>query len=133
MNWQDVFRRGVAPQLPTEGLSALRTALIKNDRRLIQGAITMPPPLQCVQDWPCEMACSIAFCCAFADNGTLKQVGEVEEFFANVCFQCDQTLGEAAACRWFLNWHDETERDEMRAALLVEVDAEIGRRARIAA
>jgi hypothetical protein len=128
MNWQTVWRLGIAPQLPTAGLVALQRALATNDRRLLQGASTMPPPLQCVQDWPCEGACAIGFCCAFTDDVTLKQVSEVEEFFARVCFNCDQILGEPAACRWYLNWFDETPRDEMRAALLVEVDAEIGRR-----
>jgi hypothetical protein len=33
----------------------------------------------------------------------------------------DQRLGEPAACRWFLNWFDETPRDEMRRLLLPEV------------
>jgi hypothetical protein len=88
----------------------------------------LPPPLQCVRDWPCESACAIASCCAFTDNVTLKGVGEVEEHFAPVCFDADQALGEPAAVRWFLNWFDETPRNEMRPALLVEVDAERPRR-----
>jgi hypothetical protein len=128
MTWQDAFRRGIAPQLSTAGLTALRAALATNDKRLIQGATTLPPPLQCVRDWPCESACAIAYCCAFPDNVTLKTVGEVEEHFAQVCFDADQALGEPAAVRWFLNWFDETPREEMRPALLVEVDAELGRR-----
>jgi hypothetical protein len=129
MKWQDVFRLGIAPQLPTAGLVALRTALAGNDKRLLQGATTMPPPLQCVQTWPCEAADAIGYCHAFTDNVTLKQVAEVEEFFAKVCFECDQALGEPAACRWFLNFFDESPRAEMIVALLPEVDAELARRA----
>ena len=38
-----------------------------------------------------------------------------------MCFAIDQRLGEPAGCRWFLNWFDETPRDEMRRLLLAEV------------
>jgi hypothetical protein len=125
MDWKEVFRRGIAPQLPTDGLAALSAALVKNDRRLLQGATTMPPPLQCVAALPCEGACAIGFCCAFTEPVTLKQVAEVEQFFAQVCFKCDQALNEPAACRWFLNWYDLTPRDEMRVELLGQVEAEL--------
>jgi hypothetical protein len=128
MKWQDVFRRGVAPQLPTEGLGALRKALIKNDRRLLQQATTLPPPLQCLEDQPCEGACAIAYCCAFTSDVLLKSVAEVEAFFAEVCAAADQALGERGAVRWFLNYFDETPRVQMRAELLTEVEAELARR-----
>lgn len=133
MNPLEVFRRGIAPQIDTVGLTALRRALVKNDQRLLQCATTSPPPLECVRTLPCEGACAIGFCCAFTDDVTLKQVCEVEEFFARVCFDCDQAMGEPAACRFFLNWFDQMPRDKMRAALLVEVDAELIRRQPVAA
>ena len=50
--WQLVWRHGIAPQLTTTGLLALRQALESDDGRLIQGATTEPPPLQTVLDWP---------------------------------------------------------------------------------
>ena len=59
--------------------------------------------------------------CAWQGDG-LETVAEVEEFFARVCFEADQVLGEPAACRWFLNWFDETPRDEMRRQLVAEVN-----------
>ena len=74
----------------------------------------------CVQDWPVEAACALGFCGWQGDR--LDTVGEVEEFFARCCFEADQRLGEAAACRWFLNWFDDTPRDEMRAELLAEIE-----------
>src|SRR5262249_42196250 len=77
-----------------------------------EGATRPPPPLQCVQDWPVEAACAVGFCGWQGDG--LETVAEVEEFFARVCFEIDQRLGEPAACRWFLNWFDETPRDDMR-------------------
>ena len=58
----------------------------------------------------------------------LESVGEVEEFFARACFEADQRLGEPAACRWFLNWFDDTPRDQMRRELLAEVELALAER-----
>jgi hypothetical protein len=117
--WRKVWREGLAPHLSATGLEALRQALIRDDARLLQGATTTPPPLQCVQDWPVEAACALGYC-GWQGEG-LETVAEVEEFFARLCFEADQSLGEPAACRWFLNWFDETPREEMRSLLLTEV------------
>ena len=118
--WQKVWRIGFAPQLSEAGLQALKRALIEDDARLIQGATTSPPPLQCVQDWPVEGACLTGFC-GWQGND-LATVAEVEEYFSQICFNADQVLGEPAACRWLLNWYDETPRDVMRRELLAEVE-----------
>jgi len=124
---QHAFRNGIAPQLSTAGLVALRAALASNDPRLLRGACTMPPPLQCVQDWPVERCCPIGF--AGWQGEGLTTVAEVEEHFARVCFEADEALGEPAACRWFLNWWDTTPREEARPLLLAEIEAELARRA----
>ena len=58
----------------------------------------------------------------------VKTVAEVEEYFARICFEADQVLGEPAACRWFLNWFDETAREEMRRLLLPEIDRSLAQR-----
>ena len=60
--WRKVWREGVSLLLSTPGLEALQRALNSDDARLIQGATTTPPPLQCVQDWSVEAACAIGFC-----------------------------------------------------------------------
>jgi hypothetical protein len=125
-SWRKVWREGVAPLLSTPGLEALQNALANDDARLLQGATTTPPPLQCVQDWPVEAACALGFC-GWQGEG-LETVAEVEEFFARTCFEIDQRLGEPAACRWFLNWFDETPRDEMRDQLLAEVQRALAQR-----
>lgn len=114
-SWRKVWRDGFLPQFSPEQRAALKQALETDDPRLLQGATTQPPPLMCVQDWTCEGGCAVSFC---AMPGT---VGEVEEFFAAKCFQADQLLGEPAACRWFLNWFDDTPRDKMRRLLLEEL------------
>ncbi|HTU89710.1 MAG TPA: hypothetical protein VMF69_06400 [Gemmataceae bacterium] len=125
-SWRKVWCEGVAPLLSTPGMEALQRALTNDDARLLQGATTTPPPLQCVQDWPVEAACALGFC-GWQGEG-LETVAEVEEFFARMCFEIDQRLGEPAACRWFLNWFDETPRDEMRGLLLAEVNRALAQR-----
>jgi hypothetical protein len=117
--WQKVFRVGIAPQLSTPALIALAKALENDDPRLLQGQTTSPPPLQAVQEWPVEGACSLGFC-GWQGEG-LQTVGEVEEYFAHVCYEADCRLNEPGAVRFFLNWFDETPRDTMRQQLAAEI------------
>src|SRR2546423_868213 len=117
-SWRKVWRTA-APLLSTSGLEALKKALVDDDPRLLQGATTSPPPLACVVDWPVEAACTLGYCGWQGDG--LETVGEVEEYFAKMCFMIDQELGEPAGCRWLLNWVDETPRSDMRRELLLEV------------
>lgn len=86
---------------------------------MLQGATCCPPPHFSVSDWPVEGACGLGYCGWQGEE--LETVAEVEEFFARMCFAIDQRMGEPAACRWFLNWFDETPRHEMRRLLLPEV------------
>lgn len=123
-SWRTVWRDGFVPVLSNNGLKALAAALKDDDQRLIQGATTTPPPLMCVQDWPVEAACPIGFC--GWQGHDLDTVGQVEGFFARACYECDQRLGEPAACRWWLNWWDDTPRNEAIHSLLEEVERAIG-------
>jgi hypothetical protein len=125
-DWRKTWRNGLSQGLSTKGLLALKQALVRDDARLTQGATTTPPPMQCVLDWPVEGACVLGYC-AWQGDG-LETVGEVEEFFAKACFEADQRLGEPAAVRYFLNWFDDTPRDEMRRQLLPEVDRVLAER-----
>jgi len=125
-SWRKVWRDGLAPLLSTPGLESLRRGLLSDDPRLLQGATTTPPPLPCVQDWPVEAACALGYCGWQGDQ--LESVAQVEEYFARMCFEADQRLGEPAAIRWFLNWFDETPRDEMRRLLLAEVNRTLAQR-----
>ena len=125
-SWRKVWQDGLAPLLSTNALEALRRGLANDDPRLIQGATTTPPPLQCVQDWPVDACCVLGFCSWQGE--ALESVAEVEEDFARLCFEADQVLGEPAACRYFLNWYDETPRDEMRRELLAEVELVLAER-----
>ena len=126
--WQKVFRDGLAPCLSTPGLLALRKALADDDPRLQQGATTTPPPLRCVRDWPVEGACLVGYSFWQGDRGGDATVGEVEEFFARACFDCDVRISEPAGCRWLLNAYDEWPRQEMILNLLPEVELELDKR-----
>src|SRR5215475_2752037 len=94
-SWRKVWREGVVPLLSTDSLEALRRGLLADDTRLVQGATTTPPPLPSVQDWPVEAACALGYC-GWQGEG-LGTVGEVEEFFAHLCFEVDARLGEPGA------------------------------------
>lgn len=129
--WRTVWRDGFVPGFSTTALKALAHALRDDDVRLVQGTTSVPPLLKTVQDWEVEAACAIGFCGwqgAEADCPA-DRVRDVGEFFARSCFEADQRLGEVAACRWFLNWFDETPRPEMRRELLAEVELALTRRA----
>lgn len=118
-----MWREGVAPLLSRSSLLALKGALDTDDQCLLQGATTCPPPLTSIQDWPVEAACALGYCGWQGEE--LDTVGEVEEFFANMCSAIDQRLGESGGCHWFLNWFDETPRHEMRRLLLHEVNSSL--------
>ena len=125
-SWRLVWRKGVEPLVSFAGLQALEDALLRDDPRLLQGATTAPPPLRCVEDCPVEAACPITLTGWLGDG--LSNVGECEEYFARMCYEIDQRLGEPAGCRWFISWSDEAPRDEMRRELLAEVRLAIGAR-----
>ncbi len=128
--WRRCFRNGFAPLLSLTELDALERGLIGNDSRLIQGASTSPPASRGVDTWPCEGACLIAY--AGWQGGGLVTVAEVEEFFVRVCCEVERRLGEIAGTRHLLQWFDDSPRDEMRAALLPEVQEELRRRGAVA-
>lgn len=118
-SWKTIWRYGFVPELSVTKLEKLRDALERDDPRITQGSTTTPPPLMCVLDWPVEAACILGYCGWQCDD--LTTVGEVELFFAKICFNADQRLKEPAACRWFLIWFDDTPRDEMRRDLITEI------------
>lgn len=126
-SWRIVLRDGLFKVLNCEHLAVLHQAMLTDDPRWIQGTTTIPPPLTCMQDFPVEAADAIGICGWIGDG--FRTVGEVEEFFAKKCYEMDQILGEPAACRWWLNWHDDAPRETVRTELLAEIELELSRRA----
>jgi hypothetical protein len=106
--------------MSTRALEALRDGCRADDPTLMQGATCDPPPLMCTQDFPCKGGCALGY--AGWKGEELETVGEVEAFFARACFEADQRLGEPAACRWFLNFFDDTPRDIALKELADEID-----------
>jgi hypothetical protein len=119
-SWRKVWRDGFAPGVSVPGLEAIRRALAEDDPRLLQGATTTPPPMMSVQDWPVEAADLIGLAGWLGDG--LGTVGEVEEYFAKACYDADVRLQEPAACRYFLDFWDDTPRHVARRELLAEVE-----------
>lgn len=119
-SWRNVWRVGFAPQFSRKHLDVLRDALREDDARLVQGWVCNQPPLVKLDDWPCTAFNAIGFCGWHGEQ--FETVGQVEEFFAKCCYEADNRLGEPAACRWFLNWFDDTPRHEMLHELLAEVE-----------
>jgi hypothetical protein len=126
--WRKIFRQGFAPLISAPALTRLAEALETDDPRLLQGATTTPPTLNCVLDWPVQAACAIGYC-GWQGEGK-DTVGDVGEYFTRLCYETDQAIGEPAACRWFLEWADETDRPTMRKELLAEVQAILSERGR---
>lgn len=117
--WQTVFRRGIVPQLSTAGLLALRLALEEDSPTLIQGATVRPLPIPGQYDSEPTEADPVAY--AIWRGESLRTVRQVEDRFAAVMFECDQLVGEPAACRWWTNFVDDIGREELFRLVLGEV------------
>ena len=118
--WQRVWRDGVAPRLSNRALQALKTALLRDDPRLIQNRTMSPPPLLGLHEAEVEAACALGVCGWHGDG--CMTVGALEAYFDELCTLVDADLGEPAACRYFLDWFDATPRYTMRRLLLAEVE-----------
>lgn len=116
---REVLRAGLLPQWDAAIVAATLEAIEKDDPRLVQGSTCTPPPLMCVQDWPVE-AVDILGIGALV-SGQVRNVAEAEEVFARSCFEIDKRMGEAAACRWLLNWWDSAPRPEVLAMMREEL------------
>src|SRR5438477_2064089 len=99
--WQRAFRIGILPQLSTLGLQGFRDALRRNDGRVIQGATSYPPPLQCMEDEPVEGCCPLCWLLLEGKKPHEVSVGPLQERFAAACYEADQLLGEPAGVRYF--------------------------------
>jgi len=113
--WQRVFRDGIAPQLSTTALLALVNALEAKDETIVRGVGCLPKPTPANADE--TVTAADAACYAIWRGYGVNKVGDLEERFAQLTFECDQLVGEPAGCRYFLNWWDDTELDTTRPQL----------------
>ena len=117
--WRRVWRDGFLQALSRQGLMTLKEALLHDDRRLLQGAACFPMPTVAGRDREVRGACALGWC-GWRGEG-LKTIGQVEAYVERLCLDADAALQEPAACRYFLNWYDDTPRAQMRRELLAEV------------
>lgn len=122
--WQQVWRRGIAPQLSGSALAGLRLALVHDDRRLMQGRTMAPPPLPGLEEADIEAACAIGWAGWHGDGQGEghDRVAALERYFDRVCSTADGLLGEPGAARDFLDWYDGTPRPVMRRLFLDEIN-----------
>jgi hypothetical protein len=122
VDWREVWRESIAPQLSVHELSFLRDAVAKNDKRLIQGSTCNPPALPCVRDWPAIGGCLFGLL-AFRECESPK-TAEVEASFARVVVGAN-SAGAPCDTDRFLDFFDDTPRDRMLAELLPEIETEL--------
>ena len=118
--WKRAWRSGIAPLLTHDGLMALKAALETDDPRLVQGTTTEPLPIALFSDEAVAGACAVGFC--LWQSGGADRVGALHAAFRRLCASADDLLDEALGTIAFLNWFDETPRDDMRRELLAEID-----------
>jgi hypothetical protein len=118
-NWRRILREGLLRLLTEEELQALHRGLVDDDPALLQGMMTIPPPLECVGDWQVEGADLLAYP-GWRARG-LVTVNEVEEAAWALKSALDNRLGEGAA-KDLLTWYDGTPRADVLAVLLGEVE-----------
>lgn len=129
-SWRRTWRQGVAPLLSTRALEALYEGLKSNDTALCQGQTTSPPCIPALSSFSPDACCAIGYCGWKGEE--LETVNEIDQFFARMCFEIDERMGEKAACRYFLNWFDGTPRLEMIHELLGEVELALQERGQAA-
>jgi len=128
-SWKVVLHKGFLPQWSDAQLRRLKEKLETDSPQLTQGSTTTPPPLMCVAEWPMEACCPVCWGALPADCDLEKvTVGETEQAFAKACYEADLLMGEPAACRWLLNWIDDTPRPQMLKELLTEIETELALR-----
>lgn len=123
--WRSVLRRGFLPGISTQALTELLGMVRADDSRIVQEMTTNPPAWPLTEDRPVEQACIIG--CAGMLEGC-NTVGRVSDYFGRKCAEADLRIGEAAGCRWFLNWFDETPRVDVMVALAEEIERELANR-----
>lgn len=121
--WQESWQ-AIAAHLPTDGLKCLLDGLVNDSQDLIQGHISKSN-----REWSDTMenldvaggACAIGYC--FFKTGHTTRSAILGQFAKTMTLARPSREG---GC--FLGWFDSTPRDEMRAKLAPEVQAELDRR-----
>jgi hypothetical protein len=120
--WRRILRDGLLRSLTDAELHALRRGLADDDPALLQGMMTLPPPMEILGDWQVEGADLLAY--PGWRGRELKTVKEVEERAWALCSAIDARLGDGAA-KELLGWYDATPRPDVIHTLLGETEREL--------
>ncbi len=118
--WRRVWRIGFAPHLGLPQLESLRDGLAADAPGLIQGETARGAWGTHDRAEACACACALGYALWRGDG--LETVGEVLDAFAALCGLADRALGGRVACAPFLEWFDDSPREEVRRQLLPEVE-----------
>lgn len=124
--WRQAWREGIAPCLLDEELQALRDALATNDPALIQGCTAHSDPRTgCL-----EGGCAIGLA-AWRGRG-LRTMAEADRAFTATFDAAEVRLASTVldlSPQEFVDWFDLQPMEEVRPALLAEVERALaGRR-----
>lgn len=125
--WQVCWRGGLADALPTEGLVALRDALVNDDPALIQGQTVAPIPFLS-PNAKTTGCCPISYCGWRAFG--LDATADVYAFY-HAAYYRRNGYGYENGSRDFTEFVDGTPRDEMRKRLVVEVNRTLKQRGHV--
>lgn len=114
-SWRTIWREILANELPTAGLEALATALEEDRQTLVQGRTVSW--VECGAGRMLIGACGIGY--PFWAESHNVRPSEIELMFSRICMIVDAFYGDPGRCRFWINWFDQTDRLQMRAAVAV--------------
>jgi hypothetical protein len=148
--WQAAWHYGLAPNLKEKGLLALRHALMADLPHVAQRYTTWPLPTDCEDGDPLyarpqghlspHKACPLGYCGWRGDD--LDTIGQVHAYVAGLFTAANANLdaawragrlAEPVTVAAFLHWVDDSDRAEMWAGLIKEIELELARRAHTSA
>lgn len=116
-----VFHEGFVPLLKDEELWVLKGWLTMAPERFKQGYTLYPVPT------PAEEPYMMPDCgCLITNIGRinmLKYADELYEYFARMCYNIDQNMGEPSAVRYLLNWYDDSPWEDVKNGSIEELEA----------
>lgn len=127
--WERAFR-AIAPGLPTDGLVALKEALLDPKHGgLCRSSIVLPYKFMSSTDSDkVEKACAIGYC--LWKGFGLQKASEIEAEFHSVCRKANYRLNNGWAGE-FLNWFDSKTLEETSIKLVPVIDSILAERKEI--
>lgn len=112
--WRKCWRNAIAPQLPKNGLKALRKAILKNSPRVIQHEIF------CLRDNKIYGGCAVGY--ALWKGCHYTAVYDIIQHYNTICEKTDRQLKKLGAHADFFDWFDNNPLEQVLPLLLEEID-----------